>query len=58
MGCYGMFFIVIAVEFFSNVTTGCNWNMAHHTTLLSISENVKKFIVVNLMLRLISSYCI
>lgn len=57
-GCYGVFLIVIAVEFILNVTTGCIWNTAHHTTFISISENDVKFLVVNLKSRLFSSYII
>lgn len=57
-GCYEVFLIVIAVEFILNVTTGCIWNSAHHTTFISISENDIKCLVVNLTSRLISSYII
>lgn len=57
-GCYGVFLIVIAVEFISNVTTGCIWNSAHHTTFISISENDVEFLVVNLKSRVFSSYII
>lgn len=58
MGCYGMFFIVIVVEFFLNVIIGCNWNLVYYIIFIFILENVKKFFVVNFMLRLILLYCI
>lgn len=51
------FLLLLQLNFFQTLLQDAI-EIWHITTFISILENVKKFLVVNLTLRLISSYCI
>lgn len=58
IGCYGVFLIVIVVEFILNVIIGCIWNLVYYIIFIFILENDVKFFVVNFKLRLFLLYII